>query len=278
MPYICPVGYHLLPDDGVCPDHHVFGRWIAPPPLPSDVMRRIAAYLPVEDLVNYSSTSVYMRGTFGLNHRLGEAVRSWSDAQTCTIATPGFKRAFFLRLMEATLLRPQLQEYIFHACSFTSVSEGIRGNCVLLIRFFDGTTEGLLPPTESKYTNTNTTNTLTIGSSEAHASGQKEGSPFVSMTGHLPSLLKTSCGAVRMIMYGPSPLHQQLLSQGISIKGVHPRAPAIGVFLVAGCEWQMPSGSTSDRIHLAMQENEVLFDTREGSLVSCFLFKIDNLV
>ena len=278
MPYVCPTGNHLLPDNGVCPDHRVPGRWIEPPPFPSDVSDKIASYLPVQDLVSYSSTSVYHRGRYAINPRLGEAVRSWSDAQTCTVTAPRFKRKFFLNFMEAALCRPKLAEYLIHACSFKGVNDSIKGNCVLLIRFFDGTTEGLLPPSQSKYTNTNTTTTLTMGSSEAHVSGQKENSPFVSMTGHLPSLLKTSCGAVRMIMYGPSETHLKIMSQGIPIKGVHPRAAAIGVFLVAGCEWQMPTGSTSDRMHLALGENEVLFDTRKGSLLTDFLFKIDNVV
>jgi hypothetical protein len=282
MPYLCAVGQHYADQEGFCAIHNCVTRFISPPPgwLPPELLQHITSFMPVRDHVNFSSSSIVLRGTTKIDNRLLRAVQQWSAVQTQTVKTRGFGESFVSKFFMAIKSRPALHDKIIRACSFVKITGDLEGKTpVLVIRFFDGTQTGLLPPSESPYlTNAPKKTTMSVGSAEAHASGERASSPFVSLTGHLPSLMSTSCQAVRMIMFGPTGPILTLVNQGIKISGVHPRAAAIGVFLLDQNQWTMPKGLDSEKAHLAIQENEVLFDARTGSLAGSFLFKIDNLI
>lgn len=205
-------------------------------------------------------------------------IGSWCRVQLKGVAEEASTQ-FEQKLIQAVAeLGEAAEDTIKTACAITKVEKGHTGKTVLLFRFYDGKETGLLPPSKHSYDKVVQPTSSSMGSAQAHQEGLKSGSNYLSMSGNLPGLVSTSCANVRGIVYGLSKVHQALLAKKVPIHGLQDRrAPALGVFLVPPKLWKIDHDMKSERVHLSMHENEVLFDASQGRALKDFhLFSVPN--
>ncbi|MBY0430300.1 MAG: hypothetical protein K2Q10_03810 [Rhodospirillales bacterium] len=222
---------------------------------------------------------------------LAQLVINWSDVQLKDVPDLNFRDKFKRKLLEAAHHK-NAQAMARALRNTRGVGNEDHGHPVLLFRFYDGQATGLLPPSKHSYDKLSAPSQMSklqpkspfgklggsgLGNASAHQAGLKKGSNFVSLSGHLPGLIRSSCNNVKGIVYGMTEEQRMLkIKLGPKFNVENRQAPQLGLFFVPAHLWILDRSSANERVHLSMEENEILFDATNASLADHLLFSLPN--